>query len=498
MPSITDQLFMGMLCVPLLTSLSMRLLADADIGWHIRAGQDAIAQHVIPQVDLFTSTMGGKPWFDWEWLSDIVAALLVNATGLNGVVWLAALVVAVTFAWMFRLLIARGTNFLFALALLLVALTASMLHLLARPHLLSWPLTLAFYWILDSTELARDARQAHRLWLLPVLMLLWVNLHGSFPLGLVLVAIFWVSAVWKRLWPNAARDESEAQKAAAARQALRLTAVGAACMATTLLNPWGWKLYPHLVWYLSNGTIMQHMQELQSPNFHDLAPKCFLLLLLTTLVVFLTHAREVRPSQLLVALFAVYSGLYMARAVPTSSLLLSMVIGPLVKAARPRIARELAEMELRQRGHLWAVAAVAATAAIALHGGRFAGVQLMNARFDPHHMPVAAVEFIRKSTITEPIFGPDAWGGYFIYELYPARHVVLDDRFDLFGDSFFKSYLRTMGVQRGWQQLLHASAPACIVLPRDDALANVLIATREWQAVYSDDVAIVFVPAKRA
>ncbi len=61
---------------------------------------------------------------------------------------------------MFRLLIARGTNFLFAVALLLVALTASMLHLLARPHLLSWPLTLAFYWILDSTELARDARQA--------------------------------------------------------------------------------------------------------------------------------------------------------------------------------------------------------------------------------------------------------------------------------------------------------------------------------------------------
>jgi hypothetical protein len=497
-PSITDQLFIGLLCVPLFTKLSTGLLADADIGWHIRAGQHAIAQHVIPRVDLFTSTMSGKPWFDWEWLADIVMGLLANAGGLNGVAWFAALSVAVTFAWMFRLLIARGTNFLFALALLMVALAASMVHLLARPHLLSWLLTLAFFWILDSTELAHDARQTRRLWLLPVLMLLWVNVHGSFPLGFVLLAIFWLSAMWQRLWPNAAPGGPEAQRAAAVRRTLTLTAVGAACLATTLVNPWGWKLYPHLVWYLSNHTIMEHTEELQSPNFHEVAPKCFLLLLLTAVVVLLTYASKVRRSQLLVALFAVYSGLYMARAVPTSSLLLSMVIGPLVTAARPRISRELAEMELRQRGHLGAMAAVAATAAIALHGGRFVGVQVMNARFDPHRFPVAAVEFIKESTIAEPIFGPDGWGGYFIYELYPGRHVVLDDRFDLFGNSFLKSYIRTMGVQRGWEQLLHASAPSCIVLRPDDALANVLVATREWRAVYSDDVAIVFVPANGA
>jgi hypothetical protein len=297
--------------------------------------------------------------------------------------------------------------------------------------------------------------------------------------------------------PNAAPEGREAQKAAAARRVLRLTVVGAACAATTLLNPWGWKLYPHLVSFLGNPTMMQHVEELQSPNFHALAPKCFLLLLLTAVVVLLRHSREARPSQLLVALFAAYSGLYMARAVPTSSLLLSMVVGPLLSSVRPRIARELSEIELRQRGHLWAIAAAAAMAAIALHGGRFAGMQMMDARFDPHRMPVAAVEFIRTSGITEPIFAPDDWGGYFIYELYPGRRVVLDDRFDLFGDSLIKSYIRTINVQRGWQQLLQASAPACIVLRPDDALANVLAAGDEWKVVYSDDVAVVFVPAKR-
>lgn len=497
-PSIADQLFIALLCVPLFTGISVKLLADADIGWHIRAGQEALAQHVIPRIDLFTSTMRGKPWFDWEWLADIVVALLANAGGLNGVVWLAALVVAVTFAWMFRLLIVRGTSFLFALALVLLALGASMLHFLARPHVVSWLLTLAFYWILDSAERAQDARQARLLWLLPVLMVLWVNLHGSFLLGLVLVGIFLVSALWAHLRPSRTSEGWGTQKEAAARWVRSLSVTSAACVAATLINPWGWKLYPHVLWYLSDRLIFESMDELHSPNFHVLAARCFLLLLLTMLVVLVVRGRQMRPSQLLVAGFAVYSGLYAARAIPTSALLLSMAIGPLVTVQRPRLARELAEIELRQQGHLWAVAAIIITAAIALHNGRVAGFPLMNARFDPHHMPVAAVEFIRKSAITEPIFAPDAWGGYLIYELYPRRHVVLDDRFDLFGDSFMKSYLRTMGVQRGWGQLLHASAPACIVLRPDDALTNVLIATREWKTVYSDDVATVLIPASGA
>ncbi len=142
-------------------------------------------------------------------------------------------------------------------------------------------------------------------------------------------------------------------------------------------------------------------------------------------------------------------------------------------------------MELRQRGHLWAVAAVAATAAIALHGGRFAGVQLLNARFDPHHMPVAAVEFIRKSTITEPdLFGPDAWGGYFIYELYPAHVHVVNSMTALICSVTPSSnhiFVPWASSAVGNSCCTRVRLPASM-LPRDDALANVLIATREWQA----------------
>src|SRR6202034_406853 len=191
MPSVSDLIFVCVLCILLFTALSMRLLGDAGIGWHIRTGQQILATHAIPPVDLFSSTMTGKPWFAWEWLYDLVVGQLEATLGLNGVVWLTALVIAAVFAWTFRLLIARGTNVLVALALVLLAVAGSMIHFLARPHVVSWLLTLAWFFILDSSE--RDdfagGGGPGRPWIraLPLLMLVWVNVHGGFLVGFVLL-----------------------------------------------------------------------------------------------------------------------------------------------------------------------------------------------------------------------------------------------------------------------------------------------------------------------
>ena len=62
-PSVGDLIFIVLLALLTLTPLSVRLLGDAGIGWHIRAGQEILATHAIPQVDSFSSSMRGKPWF---------------------------------------------------------------------------------------------------------------------------------------------------------------------------------------------------------------------------------------------------------------------------------------------------------------------------------------------------------------------------------------------------------------------------------------------------
>src|ERR1700690_2795654 len=130
MPSVADLFFVALLAVPVFPPLSVRLLGDAGIGWRIRTGQEILATHAIPQVDSFSSTMAGRPWFAWEWLYDVVVGQLEASLGLNGVVWFTAVVIAAVFAWMFRLLMQSGANIVVALVLVLLAMAASMIHFL--------------------------------------------------------------------------------------------------------------------------------------------------------------------------------------------------------------------------------------------------------------------------------------------------------------------------------------------------------------------------------
>src|SRR5215469_3592894 len=98
-PSIGDVVFVALLFVLLFTPVSVRLLGDAGIGWHIRTGQQILRTRAIPRVDSFSAPMQGKPWFAWEWLFDVVVGGFEKVASWNGVVFFTAVVIAAVFAW---------------------------------------------------------------------------------------------------------------------------------------------------------------------------------------------------------------------------------------------------------------------------------------------------------------------------------------------------------------------------------------------------------------
>ncbi|MGA8501751.1 MAG: hypothetical protein WB683_09405, partial [Candidatus Sulfotelmatobacter sp.] len=512
------------------TTLSVRLLGDAGIGWHIRTGQMILATRSIPRVDPFSATAfsvtTGRAWFAWEWLYDLLVGWLDRTAGLNGVVLFTALVIATVFAWTFRLLLRRGTNILLALLLVLLAASAAMIHFLARPHVVSWLFSLAWFWILDSSQInacASDSksfatsetnrRRVLMLWLLPPLMLVWVNVHGGFLVGFVLLAIYWCSAAWQWLRPTGDRFDDVLRKIRAGRLVRVLTLTGLLSGLATLVNPYGFQLHVHIYRYLTNRFLMDHINEFQSPNFHYVAQKCFAGLLLLTLVALAVKKREAaqaHASRTLVVLFAVYSGLYASRNIPVSSLLLILMIGPWLSEAMerfgsrrmagrgfasPQFLQRMEAVEFSLRGHLWPVAMVVFTCGIAAHGGNLGAKPLMDAHFDAKRFPVAAVNYLeaQDEDVQGPLVAPDDWGGYLIYRLYPRVRMVIDDRHDFYGEEFLKSYLKMMNVGPGWQDFLQQNQARCVVVPKDSALANILAETAGWKAIYSDDVATAFV-----
>jgi len=505
-PSVGDLLFVALLGMLACTFLSVRLLGDAGIGWHIRTGQLILSTHAIPRTDPFSSTMAGQPWFAWEWLYDVLVGWLDRAAGLNAVVLFTAVIIAAVFSWTFRLLVARGTNLLVALVLVLLAASASMIHFFTRPHVVSWLLTVAWFCILDSSERHPSRQNSRVLWLLPVVMLVWVNIHGGFLIGLVLVAIYWMSAAWCMLKPNRDRLEDVLQKIHAVTRLRQLALTGILSALATLVNPYGWLLHLHIYRYLSNRFLMDHIDEFQSPNFHLVAQKCFAVLLLLSIAVLAARIggvnRPVRASELLILLFAVYSGLYSSRNIPVSSLLLILIIGPWltqsIAASRwpgvpANFIARMQSLDATLRGHLWPIAALVLTCWIAFHGGKLGATPLMNAHFSPKRFPVAAVDYLQGHNVQGPALSPDSWGGYLIYRLYPQAKVVLDDRHDLYAEQFLKSYLKMVHVEPGWSDFLQQHPAAYLVVPSDSPLAAILPDTPGWQPIYHDDVAVVFV-----
>src|SRR5690349_17422323 len=111
-----------------------RLLQDCDTGWHIRTGEWILANRQVPHTDLFSFSMPGRPWYAWEWASDILLAILNGMGGLRAVVLFSILLLCFTFLLIYRFARARSSA-LTAFAITLPVVVASSVHWLARPHL---------------------------------------------------------------------------------------------------------------------------------------------------------------------------------------------------------------------------------------------------------------------------------------------------------------------------------------------------------------------------
>ena len=497
MPSVADLIFVALLASLLLTPLSVKLLGDAGIGWHILTGQLILTTHTVPRVDPFSSQVH-KPWVAWEWLYDVIVGWLETHAGLNGVIWLTAASIAAVFAATFGLLVRRGAGLLTALVLTLLAIGASMIHFLARPHVLSWLFALIWVWILSAYESTSDARASRRMWLLPLLTLIWVNVHGGFLLGFVLLAIFWLGTAWAWVQLSESRIEEALEKIAAGKRVRQLTLLALLSGVASLVNPYGWHLHEHIYCYLTNRFLIDHIDEFQSPNFHGIAQRCFLILMLIAVASLIVNGRKLRASEVLMVLFAVYAGLYASRNIPVSSILLAWIIGPIIPSnAFSRFTERMGSVDSRLRGHLWPIIATVGAFVITLNGGQVGMAQVINAHFDKERMPVQAANFLERAGVKSPVLSPDYWGGYLIYRgyevdrVYPRYQVVIDDRHDFYGEPFLRSYLTMLHVEPGWEDFLKRSE--CVVLPKKAALTAMLNRSSEWKAIYSDDVATVFV-----
>jgi hypothetical protein len=493
LPPVSAVLFVALFLGMTSGSLARLLLGDSSTGWHIRNGENILVTGTIPRQDSFSATMSGRAWFAWEWLYDVAVGALDRSTGLNGVVWFTAVLVALIFSLLFRRTYFRSRNLPLALVLVLLTFCAATVHLLARPHIVTWFLVLVWWQILEQVLEEGGCRKL--LWL-PALMILWVNVHGGFLLGIMLTGIALGAALW---------DRGRGIESAAASVVGALGAALLAVLAASFVNPYGWRLHQHVFSYLSDRFLMQHIDEFRAPTFRFAAEWFFVALALGAIMVSVRHRKEAGPADVLLILFAIATGFYAYRNIPVACILLSMKTAKLAGSAESasgggargfaRVLAAASRLGHREPGVqwlLWPVVVSLVMFGACLNGGRILSQEVIRAQFDGSHLPVAAAEKLAALDPGEPVLAPDSWGGYLIYRLGPKIKPVVDDRHDLYGSVFLRDYLTVMHGAAGWQRILDGMGANWVLLPPKSALAERLRQTPAWRVVHEDSTGALF------
>src|SRR5262245_4267834 len=127
-PSLSDLFLLAILVWLFMSSGAsgwQGLLADADVGWHIRTGEYILDHHAVPQTDIYSFSKPNAPWYAWEWLTDVMDGSLHRLAGLKGIVLMAAILISVFSTTLIQRMVWRGTNLLIALMVALLGVGSS-------------------------------------------------------------------------------------------------------------------------------------------------------------------------------------------------------------------------------------------------------------------------------------------------------------------------------------------------------------------------------------
>jgi hypothetical protein len=230
-------------------------LPSVDLAYQLRAGGQILDGHGIPTVDTWTFTIANVSWLDQQWGAQVVLAAAYRVASWTGLVVLRAALVGLAFGLLLLTVKRRAPRLpsRWAALLVLAAFLVSALTLALRPQLLAIVLFAATLFILAS----RDAHPRW-IWLIPVIAAAWANVHGSFPLVLVLIGL----AVFADVLDRRARN---------LKRPFEMLIVGGYAGLATLVNPFGLDVWRYVIDLARNPTITSRVSEWQ-PTFPTTIP----------------------------------------------------------------------------------------------------------------------------------------------------------------------------------------------------------------------------------
>lgn len=456
--------------------LASRPVSDGDFWWHLKTGEYIIHTKSIPRTDFFSFTNYGKPWVAHEWLSEAIFYLVYSNLGLSALIFIFALLTTLAFWIVFKR--CQAHPIVSGFAVLLGTLTV-LPTIGVRPRVFTLLLTsiyLAF--------LARYTRgnESSSIWWLVPLMVLWVNLHGGFLIGLVLIAVT-IVGMSLDAW-------SKSRKLS--RGVYVLGVVLLACSVAAILNPQGVHIYAFPFEIFMSPVQQQAIVDWFSPDFHQRELLPLALLILFTIAALALSPKRPNLSELLLFLTTLFASLKSYRHMA----IFALVAVPLLANHSQVWLESLAVGKLFDRSPRQGKLTVTS---LLLLLPLLVFVPVLNARVyapptqEQAGVPINAVRFLKENNVVGNTFtDPNIWGGFLIWEM-PSNPVYIDGRIDMYGDKFVNEHLNIIRGMTSWRDPFNRyGVKVAIVRPRS-ILARELNESGEWQKTFQDSMAAVFV-----
>lgn len=472
---------MKVLLIALLLTLlfisQINTIVDIDLWWGLKTGEHIAENLSIPRTDIFSYTLHGAPWIDHEWLSQILFYFTFSKFGWIGLNLLKSLVMAFCFLILFFLSSSGFKKIAFSLPFLLLSILAFGYRSFVRPEIFSYLLFCVFIYVLEKER---------PLYILPLLQILWVNLHGYFIMGPALIFLYLAGDLFSR------KNSGFAKK---------LGVVFLLTVIACLVNPYFYKgaLYPVNIiteTFTAQKSLMRNIHELMMPVSMSFARFCFFwILAILASATFIINIRNIKLKHILVFAFTFVSAYLAARNIPIFIFPAMFMAGMNLNEAG--LTKKLSDKNY----HVISILLVCGLIYIFLSNKYYIvtnqyGMRKTESKFSGLFMPEGACGFLEKNNIDGPMFNTLDFGPYIGYRFYPEKRIFIDTRTELYKDEFYRTYRRAQNYPSEWDKVQEKYGFDIALLRHvfggTERLLKQLYENDNWRLVYYDENSCVF------
>lgn len=473
-------------------------LDNPDIWLHIKTGEYALEHKAVPQVDPFSHTLMQTPWINHSWLPQVFYYFVFKNIGTNGLLLFSSILVSIAFLVLFLTIYQKRKDMLTLATLLSAIAIVSQVRLNIRPENFSI-LFFALYLYIIKKYL-----KGNKIFLLTIVQFFWVNCHGFFILGPMLLAIFLIGEKLKitRVLPWEWNTIEPLDK----KSYRNLIKVFFLVLLISFLNPYGYKgtFYPLQIISLFTQTSQlaySYVNELiPLIQLDSLAAFKFYCLVILTSIIFLLDFRKINISYLIGWLFFLGISWQINRNILFFNFFSFIVIGDIL-IKNITSPNSLLAKNIKNLGIFKYLPIIILFLFISKQNSSILkNYQTKNRLPDTicKHFPEKPANFILEKNLPDNIFNLFNDGAYLIYRLYPTKKVFIDGRTELYGDGFFKNYCRLLTPDtKILQDSFQKYNINTVILDNADAelasLFNYFFNSKEWALIHFYNRWVIFI-----